>query len=93
MNNQVDGFKREKQEREIELQDLQDILSTDAGIRFMRRVLEKCGCWQNPMTGNSTTFFNCGKMDIGLFLTDEIIEANESAYLKILTLNKGKENE
>lgn len=66
--------------REKELEDFKQILATKAGRAFLWRLLEWCGVYHTSFTGNSTTFFNEGKRDIGLKLIEEIFSADPKAY-------------
>jgi hypothetical protein len=82
---------RGKRLRERELDDIKRILETDFGRRFVWRYLGLAGVFQTSFTGNSTTFFNEGKRDIGLKLLADITEAKPEAYLQMT--NEAKKSE
>jgi hypothetical protein len=52
--------------------ELHDVLKTRAGRRTLWRVMEYAGMNISSFTGNSTTFFNEGKRDVGLWLRSEL---------------------
>jgi len=70
----------EKQARD----DLIAVMSTDQGRRVVRRIIEHCGVYKTSMTGNSYTFFNEGKRDVGLFLTAKIADATPQHLAEML---------
>lgn len=69
--------------RETEIAQLQELLNTKAGRAVLWRVLEKCGMYKESFTGNSTTFYNCGRQSIGYWLLTELVEADKRAYIKM----------
>lgn len=84
--------KRSKQDKLNDTQeklDLEWILSTPQGRRFIWKFLTTAGIFQSSFTGNSTTFFNEGKRDIGLKLLAEVTEANPDAYTLMMKESKG----
>lgn len=74
---------KRKSKRDQELDDLRVILSTHGGRAFIWRLLGKCGVYKISFTGNSTTFFNEGKRQIGLQLLDEVFEADPNVFTKM----------
>lgn len=78
-----DKTSKRKSKRDQELEDFKLILSTHGGRSFIWRLLGKCGVYKNSFTGNSTTFFNEGKRNIGLQLLDEVFEADPNAFTKM----------
>lgn len=62
---------------------LRAILSTLGGRSFLWRLLAECGVYKSSFTGNSTTFFNEGKRNIGLWLLEEIYNSDPTAYGKM----------
>jgi len=83
---------KEKYNREDELHDLKQVLSTNEGKRFIWRYLEKCGVFTSSFTGNSETFFKEGGRNIGLQLLADVQEANIESLIEMMKL-KGKMNE
>lgn len=73
--------KKELRGRDRELADIRAVLSTHHGRRFFWRYLAECGVFRTSFTGNSTTFFNEGKRDIGLRLMADLMEAAPEQYM------------
>ena len=73
--------KKEKRGRERDLEDLGVVLSGPAGRRFVWRYLGACGVFKTSMTGDSYTYFNEGRRDVGLQLLADVMEADPNAYL------------
>ncbi len=88
------GEQKGKRVRERELLDVQKILETDFGRRFVWRYLGLAGVFQTSFTGNSTTFFNEGKRDIGLKLLTDVTQAKPDAYIQMTQeAKKSEEND
>lgn len=66
--------KKEKLEREQELEDLKFILGTDAGTRFFKKFFEKARMFSTTFTGNSNTFFLEGHRNFALQYFNDICE-------------------
>ena len=76
---------RHKKRRQIELDDLKKILETPSGRRFVTRLLDQTGLLAADMfTGNSTTFYNLGKRDIGLWMYNEMMSAKPESMIQIM---------
>lgn len=74
--------RKSERDREREIADLKAVMATPEGRRLMWRVLGRCGIYSQSFTGNSSTFFNCGRQDIGLWLTAELTTTeHQEAYL------------
>jgi hypothetical protein len=71
---------RKKIQAEQEQIDLKTILATAGGRRVIWWILEECGVYRTSFTGNSHTFFNEGKRQIGLMLIEKIFAADPTAY-------------
>jgi hypothetical protein len=80
---------KSKRERDRELADLKKLLQQDWGRRIVWRVLDYSGLHRTSFTGNSTTFFNEGQRNIGLWLVDEVLSADTDSYLLMLKENRG----
>lgn len=79
-------------ERDQELRDIQAVMSTREGRRFLNRVLDKAAVMRCSFTGNANqTAFNEGQRNIGLFITGEIME--ECGDLYLLMLREAKDAE
>lgn len=50
----------------------------------MWATMARCGMYRTSFTGNSTTFFNEGRRQIGLELTALLSEADPDAMLSIM---------
>lgn len=93
--NQVKRGKiKEKIGRDQQLDDVRAVMSTDAGRRFMWRVLEKCSTFGSVnCPSGSQTYYRAGQQDIGHFLLGEIADADELILGKLLMENyKGELN-
>ncbi len=89
-----EGTQKGKRLRETELNDIRRILEYDFGRRFVWRYLGLAGVFQTSFTGNSTTFFNEGRRDIGLKLLADVTEAKPDAYIQMTQeAKKSEEND
>jgi hypothetical protein len=79
--------------RERELQDLGDVLSTEAGRRLIYRLLGIAGVYRSSFTGNSTTFFNEGQRSVGLIFLDDINTHFPERFLEMLCEAKRRQEE
>jgi hypothetical protein len=77
--------------REQEVSDIRKILESDYGRRFVWRYLTTAGVFQTSFTGNSTTFFNEGRRDVGLKILADVMEAMPDAYIQMAKESQGKE--
>ena len=82
---------KEKFGRERELSDIQHILSTAQGRRFLWRYLETCGIYRSSFTGSSETFYLEGQRNIGLKLLADITEASPESYMLMMKAQKQRE--
>ena len=78
---------KDKNIRDTELEDLRLLLSKQWGRRLVWRILEQSGMYRTSFTGNSTTFFNEGARNIGLWLVDEVLSADTDQYLSMIKEN------
>lgn len=79
--------KKYKKIRQQEMADLKEILELPAGQRFVWRILEQSKMLAPDLfTGNSTTFHNLGKRDLGLWLYNEIMAAAPGTFLSMMQL-------
>lgn len=62
--------------------DLQQVLKTSAGRRVLWRILQAAQVRQHGFVPGDelATVFHCGQRSIGLFLLEEIEQANAGAY-------------
>lgn len=74
--------------REEELQDLRKVLETGPGRRVLWRILEESKMMAPDLfTGNSQTFHNLGKRDLGMWIYQEIIDANPNKFVEMMVAN------
>ena len=66
---------------------LGQLLGTRQGRLWAWEMLAKCGVFRTSFTGNSTTFFNEGKRDIGLSVMADITREFPDAYLTMTKEN------
>lgn len=81
------GFaeKREKNDREFELEDLREVLKTAAGRRFVWRLLGKFKWGQAVFDQDPGQMaFNAGIQNAGNFLVSEITEADDQQLLVMM---------
>ena len=71
---------RQKKQRDKETNDVKKLLDIPEGRRFFWRLLSGTGVFRTSMTGNSQTFFNEGRRDIGLMILKDVMEANPGAF-------------
>lgn len=67
---------------------LGQLLETRQGRAWANDLLGKCGVFRTSFTGNSATFFNEGKRDIGLLVMADITREYPDAYLTMLKENR-----
>lgn len=63
---------------------LGETLGTKQGRAFVHWLLAECGIYSTSFTGNSTTFFNEGKRQIGLQVLARVTKDHPDAYLTML---------
>jgi hypothetical protein len=79
------GRKKYQITRQDELDDLRAVLGSAAGRRVLWRIMERSKLLAHDMfTGNSATFYNLGSRDQGLWLYEEIIEADPKRFIQML---------
>lgn len=66
--------------RDQELSDVQVMLSSKEGRRYMLRLLRRCYIYRTSFTGNSQTFFNEGMRSVGLKILADITEGSPDLY-------------
>jgi hypothetical protein len=82
-----EGFKRRQ-----EIDDIQTVLSIQAGRRLLWRIIEHCKVFESIWNGSALIHYNSGKQDVGHFLLGEITEAKPEALLEMMG-SKLKEND
>jgi hypothetical protein len=73
--------------------DLQEVLSTIEGRRFLWGQLGKCKVYESIWESSAKIHYNAGKQDLGHELMREILDASPEAYLQMqkesMESNKG----
>ena len=87
------GAKIDKSKRQDEIDDIRFVLSTRQGRRFIWRHLTNAGIFQSCFTGNSSTFFNEGRRDIGLKILAEVNASSPDSYILMMKESNEGENE
>ena len=83
---------RERQERDHELNDLRDVLSTRQGRRFVWKLLGMAGCFRLSFVYGEaeTTAFNEGRRSLGLALMADVHEADAEKYVQMANEANGE---
>ena len=77
--------KKHKLVGQRENEDLSKMLNDPAGRRVLWRILDQSKLLAPDMfTGNSTTFYNLGKRDLGLWLYNEIMGSEPKAFMAMM---------
>lgn len=84
--------KKNKIEREQEIEDVRTILKTPAGMRFFKRVFNRTHLFRTTYTGNSETYFREGERNIGLWLLTDVQIADKNKIPELLVnLEQGED--
>ena len=68
-----------------EKEDMSKVLNNPAGRRVLWRIMDQSKLLAPDMfTGNSTTFYNLGKRDLGLWLYNQIMGSEPKAFLTMM---------
>lgn len=71
--------------RAIEIADISVIMSTRGGRKFMNRLMNQCGVFNDTFeTDTHDHARNAGRRQIGLWLVREIQEASPGEYITLL---------
>lgn len=80
------GVARRQQER-LALQqanDLREVLSSQAGRRFVFRLLEHCSVFSSINTGSSQIYANAGRQDVGHFIMAIVEQVDGEALFAMM---------
>lgn len=72
--------------------DLRKLLDRPEGRRVMWWVISEAGVYRTSFTGNSTTFFNEGRRDLGLSILARISSVDNEALLSMMREQHETEN-
>ena len=76
--------RKERTERDKELDDLRFVLGSPNGRRLFWRLLSRCGVFRLSYTDKiAETNFNEGERNIGLFVLSEIMEAKPQRWVQM----------
>jgi hypothetical protein len=67
--------------------DIREVAGTPQGRRLLWWILEQSNLYSPSFTGNSHTFFNEGRRDIGLRILSKITEAEPELYPRLMMEN------
>lgn len=81
---------QDRVERNKQVDDMRVVMSTQAGRRFMWRLLARTGIARTPFRGEnrSLTDFCCGEQNIGLFIQDELLAASVERFIDMEKENR-----
>ena len=84
-----------KFQRDVEVRDIIDVLSTPQGRRLIWRIIEWSGCEGTAFRHtNELTYMAIGSGDVGRWIKSEIISADEKILFKMMEENvERKEHE
>ena len=69
--------------KDMHINDLAEIVKTEAGRRWVYSILERCHVFHPVMTGNSYTFFYDGMRQIGLMIIEELAGVDRDLFGKM----------
>lgn len=88
-----DSEKIAAKKREIELKDIQTVVSTPEGRRFYWRVMAMAGVFHLSYTGDTnSTMYNEGRREIGLKIFNDLFEASPNAFNQMQREVSSREN-
>ncbi len=79
--------------RRLELEQAKVVMGSVSGRSFIYRLLDRTGLYRtsyNPQLPDSSTTFNEGGRNIGLFLTAELQEASPALFMKMIEENSNE---
>jgi hypothetical protein len=83
-----DAAKKQKNERDQQLEDIKDILARPAGLRFFRRMFDDASIFSTTFTGNSHTFFREGARNLALMYFNDVCEASPERVAELMIRKK-----
>lgn len=87
----LDADAKAQLQRKREIEDFKWLVAHKQGRRILWRLLSMTGVFTSSMTGNSQTFFNEGRRDIGLQLMAEVNEHSLEAFVQMMKEAKADE--
>ncbi len=74
---------KERRLRERELNELRTVLSTEAGRRFLWRLMGMCKTFSSIYETSAKIHYNSGQQDIGFYLLREVDAASPEMFFKM----------
>lgn len=94
---EIDENKEKEKQRNLarlkELEDIRKIISTDAGLRFFKRLVRDGHIFHTTFTGNSKTYFLEGERNMALKYFADITEAAPEKIIELVIERKENSNE
>ncbi len=87
---QVAHEKKQKLQRQEELDDLRKLLATPEGMRFFKRFLDAGSMFKSTFTGNSTGMFLEGQRALALKFFSDLCEAAPEKISDLLIRGESK---
>lgn len=75
---------QEKLDADQAREDMRTLMEQPAFRRYQRALIAQCGLYRTSFTGNSTTFFNEGARNIGLWIHAQIVDACPERLIDVL---------
>ena len=75
----------QKVQRDNELNEMREVLSSRAGRNVLWRILSQCGLFESLTVQSSEIYVRSGRRDAGLALIAEIGLADQMAYIRMQT--------
>ena len=81
----TDGLSRSQKRQQTQARnDAAAVLSHAPSVRFLCRILEECGYFEDQFTGNSETFYRLGQRKTGMRIVQNLQVSDPDALLKLL---------
>jgi hypothetical protein len=80
---------KELRGRELEMQDMANVLATPSGRRLVWRLLKHCRVFETIWHNSALIHYNAGMQDVGHFILAEINDADPDSLLRMIKENKG----
>ena len=76
--------RKNRDKRKQQVLDLKEILSTEAGKRFMWRLVGKSNVFSSVWENSAKIHYNAGQQDFGHFLMSEWMEADSESFIQMM---------
>lgn len=81
----TDGLSRSQKRQQAQFRnDATAVLGHAPSVRFLCRILEECGYFEDQFTGNSETFYRLGQRKTGMRIVQNLEAGDPNALLKLL---------